>query len=70
MVELALVDYFVMGEAIGIVATLFGFTTLADTMMSISSNIAADHKLSIIIYTNFSYLKTFGQLCVDKNLDT
>ncbi len=30
------------------------------------------HKLSIIIYTNCSYLKslTFGQLCVDKNLDT
>ena len=28
-------------------------------------------KLSIIIYTDFSYLKslTFGQLCVDKNLD-
>ena len=45
--------------------------------INLLTSVVRDHlidttKLSIIIYTNFSYLKslTFGQLCVDKNLDT
>jgi hypothetical protein len=52
-----------------------GAITLAITTTSfllVLTYLETGYKLSIIIYTNFSYLKslTFGQLCVDKNLDT